>query len=165
MKLLKKALLYDISNMAYLVADTGDTSHHSLHQVRDICQEGNIDRVSRILGLAYAHILSVLSPLIDTVRIDENKDFSKEPQNYVINFRKDGDYRFLLSSETKLHIKETAHEYMVCMVMADWLGVTYPEAADVWKFRFEKALKDLEDIAASLKGSSCRAFGRRIQPI
>ena len=165
MKLLKKALLYDIANMAYLIADTGTDSIHSLHRVRDICEEGNIDRVSRILGLAYAEILNVLKPVIVSLPCPEDTDHWKTPRNYPVEFRNDGEFRYLLSPEVKLKIKETAHEYMVCMVLADWLGVTFPEAADVWKFRFETALESLKDLVSSIERSLCvRTFRRRLNP-
>lgn len=123
MKLKKDSLIYDISNMAYVIADTGDDTDHTLHRVRDICQDGNIDRVSRILGLAYAEILTVLAPVLKAPEIDPARDNSSSPKDYVINFSDRSSLRFLLTPEWKLKIKETCHEYMVSMVLADWLAV------------------------------------------
>ncbi|MCH5230142.1 MAG: hypothetical protein J1F12_09175, partial [Muribaculaceae bacterium] len=76
MKLKKSALIYDISNIAYVIADTGDDSSHILHKVRDICEEGNLDRVSRILGLAYARLLTILSPVLNSPGMNLNHDFT-----------------------------------------------------------------------------------------
>lgn len=164
MKLKKKALLYAISNMAYVIADEGDPSDHSLHRVRDICEDGNIDRVSRVLGLAYSNILSVLIPLIESPRMDINRDNSEIPHDYEINFRCDSNLKFSFTKERKLKIKETAFEYMVSMVLADWLGVTYPIAADVWKFRAQQALEVLKEEAGSvMTGFSC-GFRRKTSP-
>lgn len=168
MKIKKKALLYDISNLAYMIADTGETGNHTLHRVRDICQDGNIDRVSRILGLAYSRILAALSPLIISPELDPDIDYSVEVRDYEINFKDDNSLKYCPPPEIKLKIKETAHEYMVSLVLADWLGSTLPPAADVWK---EKALfhmqtlKDMADEVSSAAVESFTAgFRRKLSP-
>lgn len=165
MKIKKKALLFDIANMAYTVADTGEENRHTLHRVRDICEEGNIYRVSRVLGLAYSEILSALSPLITSTKFDPNRDNSSDPHDYLISFRKEGWLKFALTKERQLRIKEAAHEYMVCRVLADWLAITLPEAADVWKFRTDSAMESLKEVVAAILSSSLTAsFTRRISP-
>ena len=164
MKIRKKALLYDIANLAYVIADTGDAANHRLHQVRDICEDGNIDRVARILGLAYSNILAALLPVIKSPHIDVNRDNSSEAHDYEISFRDDRHLRYLLSKEIKLKIRETAHEYMVCMVMADWLAIIYPEAADVWKFRMEKSMGSLQGIVGDVVSGSATGFRRKLSP-
>ena len=166
MKLKKKALLYDIANMAFTIADCGDPANHSLHRVRDICQDGNIDRVARVLGLAYSNILSALLPLLETPpKLDPNRDNSASPHDYYIYFRKRGNLRFLLTKERELKIKETAHEFMVSKVMYDWLGIVLPMAADVWKERMEHLLASLKEMAAEVAaGAETVSFGRRLNP-
>lgn len=164
MKLKKKALLYDISNMAFMIADNGNERDHRLHRVKDICEDGNIDRVSRVLGLAYSNLLTVMLPIIDTPRIDINRDNSATPRDYEIILRRDRSLRFTLTKEIQLKLKETAHEYMVCMVLADWLGVAYPEAADVWRFRMEGALETIKETVAGAVASSATTFRRRLSP-
>ena len=165
MKLQKKALLYDIANLAYTIADTGEYTRHTLHRVRDICEDGNIDRVSRVLGLAYSRILTILLPLITAPQINICKDNSAKPHDYEICFRHDGNLKYTLTKERKLNIKELCHEYMVCMVLADWLAITLPEAADIWKFRAEGAIKALKEISADIIGSFSASLRRRISPI
>ena len=165
MKIEYKALLYDIANMAYVIADTGRDSLHSLHRVRDIVEDGNIDRVSRVLGLAYVQVINILSPLLRSPRVDICKDFSAKPRDYVLNFRNDRGCSFSLTKEIKLHIKETVHEYMVCMVLADWLGITLPEASDVWKFRAEGCLTALRETCAEIADSYTAGFRRKVSPI
>ena len=160
----KKALIYDISNMAYVIADTGDDGNHSLHRVRDICEAGNIDRVSRVLGIAYAKILALLSPLIETNCRDEAKDESAKVHDYPISFRDDGELKYSLSPEKKLKIKELTHEFMVCMVLTDWLEVTFPVAADVWKDRMERVFGNLKDVVMSVCNSFSTGFRRKLSP-
>lgn len=164
MKLLKKALLYDISNIAWTVADCPGIETHALHQVRDICQEGNIDRVSRVLGLAYSQILSVLFPILKAPGINIDRDISKHPRDYVLIFRDDRCLKFFLTQELKLRIKETCHEYMVAMVLADWLAITLPEAAEVWKERALACFEALREIANSAMISSASSFRRKLSP-
>ncbi|MCH5234908.1 MAG: hypothetical protein J1E16_06410 [Muribaculaceae bacterium] len=164
MTLNKNALIYDIENMAFTIADTGEESRHTLHRVRDICQDGNIDRVARVLGLAYANLLSLMLPILEPPRFNIDKDQSCVPHNYNFKFRGDHSLRFLLTKERKLKIKETAHEYMVALVLADWLEITLPEAADVWKFRASEALESLKELLVNLLSSLNSGFKRSLSP-
>lgn len=51
-------LRFDIENLAFVIADTwrGRVDEHRLHQVFDICQEGNLDRVRDVVALALARL-------------------------------------------------------------------------------------------------------------
>ena len=166
MKLSYKSIVYDIENLAYAIADTGEAGRHTLHRVRDICQDGNIDRVARILGLAYSNILTVLLPVLSPPRFNPDKDQSATPHDYNLKLREDASLKYMLTKERKLKIKETSHEYMVAMALADWLGITLPEAADVWKFRAETALDSLKELVSSVIASSFSAsLTRKISPL
>lgn len=164
MQLRHKTLLYDIANMAYVISDTGYPQSHGHHRVKDICQPGNIDRVARVLGLAYAEILSVLAPVLNPLSLNVCRDSSASPHDYRIDFSDAEELRYSLTDELKLKIKETAHEYMVARVLFDWLGVTLPECADVWKFRMEKALEELKNIVVQVSASYACAFRRPLHP-
>lgn len=164
MRIRKKALLYDIANLAYVIADTGEDSNHILHKVRDICEEGNIDRVSRVLGLAYTHVLSVLSPIIENHDRDLDKDYSVIPHNYEIKFKTEREFHFRLTPEKKLKIKECVHEFMVCMVLADWLGIVLPAAADVWKFRMQEAESQISSLCSGVTAGEGRFLRRKLNP-
>lgn len=164
MKLTKKSLLYDIANMAYLIADTGEHDRHTLHRVRDICQDGNIDRVSRVLGLAYSRLLAVMIPVLRVPEISLRHDFSATPHDYEFAFREDRNMKYALTTEKKLRIKELCREYMVCMVLADWLAVTMPEAADVWKERMEKAFENITALVLSVSTSLAGGYRRKLNP-
>ena len=51
---LRDALIYDIQNNSYVVADVMEKDdEHAKHQVYDIAEEGNIDRVTRTLDRAF----------------------------------------------------------------------------------------------------------------
>ena len=163
MKITRKSMLYDISNMAYLIADTGEENRHTLHRVRDICEDGNIDRVNRVLALAFSNVLTVLLPVIKQPR--GGKSSSRPSEDFEICFRDDGIMKYHLTHERLFNIKETVREYMLCMVLADWLAVTLPEAADVWRFRAGKAMENLAETVTALTASSFTGgLRRRLSP-
>lgn len=163
MKLRKETLLYDISNIAYVIADKNE-ENHELHKVRDICQDGNIDRVSRILGQAYAEILVLLAPLLTPRVIDVNRDSSAMPRDYKIEFTTESDLRLKLTPEKKLKIRELSHEYMVCRVMADWLGIILPQEAEIWRMRCEKTFEKLRQIVTDIVSLVTLNFRRTLSP-
>ena len=161
----RKALLYDIENLAYTIADTGEFNRHTLHRVRDICQDGNIDRVNRVLALSYSKVLTVLMPIICKPTPSGFGSHEETDIDFHILLNKKGDARFRITREREFNIKETIHEYLVCCVLADWLAITLPEAADVWKFRAEMALESLEETVSSVAFDHSCAFTRRVPPI
>ena len=58
----RKNLLYSISNYAYIVGHPmPDNTENNKHMIIDICEEGNIDRVNRILSTIW---LSSKQPLM-----------------------------------------------------------------------------------------------------
>ena len=160
MKIKKESLLYDIANMAFVIADNGDNLNHGLHRLKDICEDGNRDRVARILGLAYARAMNVLTPIVKPLTVSASHDFSKEMHDYEICFREDC-HGIHITNQQKLKIRETMQEYMVSMVLADWLAITLPEGADIWGKRAEEALKSL----ASTVMTVITPFGRRVPPL
>lgn len=173
MRIKKKELLYQIANLAYTVANTGEDSRHTLHRVRDICEEGNIDRVNRVLALAFSKVLVILLPIIKPaphhhspgfpVKTDDERKEGNE--DYLIFLKRNNDLKFRLTKEIEFNIRETVTEHMVSMVLADWLAITMPEAADVWKYRAKASLEALAAIVSSLFSSSFTGgFRRKISP-
>lgn len=163
MKLSRKSLLYDISNLAFTIADTGDNNRHSLHQVRDICEDGNIDRVNAVLHLAFSKVVAILSRprksrkgKLNTLPSEECKP-TVPPDDFQLHIK--------LPPEMEFNLKETIREYLVCCVLADWLAITLPEAADVWKFRAEACFSALQELIAGLSLGSTNAFTRKVTPI
>lgn len=59
----RSELLYDIKNYAYVEGDIMQVkTEHDRHQVQDIGETGNIDRVTKVLDLAYAESVEALFP-------------------------------------------------------------------------------------------------------
>jgi hypothetical protein len=132
----RKNLLYDIENYAYVEGDIMPADNENTrHQVIDIGQEGNVDRVTRILDLAYAECVEFLYPY--TKEMCENLitqgNELQETDVYVIEMAVDYDF-----SQTTINlISKLIHEYMVCRALGDWLRITNPANRSDWNSRAE----------------------------
>lgn len=154
----KETLLYDISNLAYVVGDLrGDSlSAHRLHQTFDICEEGNVDRVDRLLALAFSEVgMALRKVAIEPPAMDRLSNSDAPPEEFRLRLR-----RCAGGESWRIRLKEAVNEFMTARVLAGWLRVTLPEAADFWKEQADSMLE-------SLKSLSCAAFTghRRVPPI
>lgn len=125
-------LLYDISNYAFVEGDImGEDAEHARHQVKDIAEEGNVDRVTRVLNLAHDECVEQLYPYTkedveDGELID---DAFVAPEEYTIKMQvPDG-----FAKSTLNLVRTLIHEYMVCRVLQDWLSITFPNSAQNWE--------------------------------
>lgn len=146
----RKVLLHEISNLAYVVADVceGKESPHALHQIYDICEEGNIDRVGSLLALAAAEVGHAISSLA------------------VMNKRKD-DYHLKFtgcSKEAAIKITRLTREYMVTSVMHGWLAMTLPSLANFWDMRKENLLLILDTTIERAIASRHATLRRKLSP-
>lgn len=146
---MRKALLYDISNIAFVEGDVMPTdSEHERHQVFDICQDGNIDRVTRVMDLVVAHATELLFPY-SKVEIEESEaqdDVLAETETYVIELHVPEDF----SKTTVTYLEKLIHDYIVYKVLEDWLVITNlknPKSGANWG---EKALVLESEIECAL---------------
>lgn len=59
----REQLLYDVGNYCYVEGDImPEDTQHTRHMVQDVVQEGNVDRVTRILDLAHSDVVERLYP-------------------------------------------------------------------------------------------------------
>lgn len=129
-------LIYDASNYSFVEADImpeGDECRR--HQVFDICQDGNVNRVTRVLNLAHAECVEMLYPYTKQEIPDEQEaldDVLSEPETYEIKLTlPDG-----FSLTTVRMLENLIHEYLVCRVLADWMSITNPESEANWEKKF-----------------------------
>ena len=172
----REELLYDIRNNAYVEGDVMLVkTEHDRHQVQDIGEDGNIDRVTRVLDLAPAECEEALFPYTkenveQETEMDDTPTFvepTADAEGTVAGseetlaeeeFTDDtpvvkptGDYviRLLVPDEysktTVRLIVRYIHEYMVCRVLADWLSITNPPAAANWKAKQDEALEGMKE--------------------
>lgn len=130
-------LLYDAENYSFVEADilSSEENEHVRHQIADIGQEGNIDRVTRILNLAHSEVVEMLYPytketLTDDVILD---DTLIAPEEYVIIL----DLPEGFSITTLNLLRDMVHEYLVCKVLSDWMSITNPQSRLKWDEKFQ----------------------------
>lgn len=139
----REQLLYDVANLGYVEGDVMSPEwQHARHQTQDITQEGNVDRVTRVLDLAHADCVEALySYTKRDIEEEELDDILTEPDEYVILLFLPKDF-----SQTTLNlIAKSVHEYLVACVMADWLSITNPQAAIKWAERSKALLEDIKN--------------------
>jgi len=159
LRFLRSQLLYDIKNYAFIEADVmGEEKQHAQHMLADIGEEGNVDRVSRVLAVAHTAVVELLYPLTKQDPIEEEIDNClSAPDEYVVELNvPQGMSRTTLQLLSKL-----IHEYLVYLVLADWLSITDPEASAKWA---EKAQLTEEEISKA-KNTRPGAFTRKISPM
>lgn len=142
LKFLRSELLYDIKNNAYIEADVmGEDMQHAQHVLTDIGEEGNVDRVNRILAVVYDAVIEMLYPYTKRATVDEEIDDRLfAPEEFVVELHVPASM-----SRTTMHLlSKLIHEYMVYRVVSDWLSITNPNAADNWSAKAEAAGREIE---------------------
>lgn len=154
LKFLRSQLLYDIKNYAYVEGDVmGEEKQHAQHILVEIGEEGNVDRVSRILAVVHTAVIELLYPYTKQEPIEEViDDCLFAPDEYIIELSVP-----TKMSRTTIHmLSRLIHEYMVYRVMADWLSITNPDAATNWLSKAERTEQEIK-ITKNQRGVFTRA--------
>lgn len=141
----REELLYDIKNLAWIEGHVMDeASQHNRHTLEDIGEDGNVDRVTRILDVVHAAAVEMLYPYtkIDVEGGEYLDDRLEEPERYYIEMQ----VPVTMSQTTLLLIEKLVHEFMVYRVLHDWLGITNPAAADKWLLKAEEAVAKINEL-------------------
>lgn len=137
--LYRNSLLYDISNIAYIVADSAPDLDEKIRSViTDICEEGNVDRVTRIMNRAYNDLLNRLYAYTKERVLEESKinDLFSEPLEYKIQMMVPEDF----SKTTVSALGEYFHEYIVDVVLVEWLSITKKDEVGIWQEKADAVL-------------------------
>lgn len=133
----REELLYDIGNYSYVEGDIMSTrDEHERHQVMDVVEDGNVDRVSRVLDLAFAQCVELCYPYSKVAVEDgtELDDTKSEPSVYELRLRlPDG-----FSQTTLTLLEKLIHELLVYKVMADWMSITKPTSKQNWEEKIQE---------------------------
>ena len=119
----RSQLLYDIKNIAYVEADVMPAEEeHQRHQVFDIAEDGNVDRVTRVMDLAVDKCKEILFPLTKSVvdEVESRDDNLKETPVYYIYLSLPQSF----SKTTLDYLSKLIHEFIVYTVLVDWLSIT-----------------------------------------
>lgn len=139
-KLWRKALLYDIGNYAYVEAEVLPVdAENTRHQLADIVEDGNVDRVTRMLGLVYRECVEMLYPYCKRPLVVEKDgcvldDKLEEEAYYVVDLSLPHGF----SETTVEYLKDLIHEYIVCRVLADWISMVRAGSESNWLAKAEE---------------------------
>lgn len=153
----RENLDYSIKNYAYIESHVlRDDAECSKHMVCDICEDGNRDRVTRLLGVIHAGVVEMLYPFTKRDAIEEiiNDDIW-EPREYVVVIHVPATF-----SRTSCHLlSRLIHEYMVYRVLHDWLSITdveNPGAARHWLEKAEVVEREIQSLKNKRTGTLVR---------
>lgn len=138
-------VIADLRSAGWLESEINTGSGlHRRHETADICENDNVDRVWRILGVCAAEVSMALRTFLLSDSSWKDTDNSLLlPEEWTFPFRCD------LDVHTMTLLKEKIHQYMVARVMANRLGVLIPEAAKPWTEEAANCLSEIGGIAAS----------------
>lgn len=153
----REELLYDIRNLAYVEGDTmGEDKEHSRHQVTDICEEGNIDRVLRVIGTAFSECVETLYPYTKEALCGLNSWHTDIPQTDCTEYSIPLDVPTGFSGTTLRLLEKLVHEYMVSRALADWMSIVKPEAEERWTRKYEAIRGKIRSCLTSRSGRTRR---------
>lgn len=139
-KLWRKALLYDIGNYAYVEAEVLPVdAENTRHQLADIVEGGNVDRVTRVLNLVYRECVEMLYPyckraVVEAKEVRTIDDKLVEEECYVVDLMLPRDF----SETTVEYLRELLHEFLVCRVLSDWISVVRAGSEANWLAKAEE---------------------------
>lgn len=155
----REDLLGDIRNRAYVQSHVqSDIPPERRHMMADVCEAGNVDVVTRELGIVVAEVRELLYPytkceVAEGASLD---DVLSERGRYVLELSVPESF-----SQTTLELLEhLVHEYLVCRVLELWLGMVLPDCAGIWRGRVAGA----EAGIVSIKNTRRGALTRRMHP-
>lgn len=139
LRFLRSQLLYDAANYAFVAGDVMKAEdEHGRHQVVDMVEDGNVDRVTRVLNLAVAECREILYPYtkVEVEGEESRNDVLAEVPEYVIRMLVPDDF----SKTTVTFLEQLIHELLVDRIMADWMSLTKPEDKAVWEEKAEAVI-------------------------
>lgn len=156
----RSELIYDATNYSFVEGDIMKTDdEHVRHQVFDIAEEGNVDRVTRVLNLAHAECVEMLYPYtkeeIPEAEVSMD-DTLTVPEEYCIELALPEGF----SLSTVRLLKHLIHEYLVCRVLADWMSITNPSSQANWEDKFTSLRNKIQTALVSRAGK----IRRKLKP-
>lgn len=138
---LREQLLYDIKNYAYVESHVmPPEAEHAKHMVADVGEEGNVDRMTRVLDLGVSMCREMLYPWAKReIENTEYDDTFAERKQYVITMN----VPTAMSQTTLTFVERLIHEYLVCRGVADWLSITNPQKAETWLAKAAEAESEI----------------------
>lgn len=148
----REQLLYDIRNYCYVEGHIMEGGEGEMsHSVQDVGEIGNVDRVTRVLDVAFADIVERLHPMTRRdITVPLQDDRLRERKVYGVMLQVPNDY----SQTTVNLLGKLIHELLVTTAVADWLSITHPPKAGVWREKAEAVMTRIGQIRNRRQGRS-----------
>lgn len=163
-EMIKDELVFDIKNTAYSFADsqrTPDVDEHTLHQVFDVAEDGNRDKLARILDSAVEDCRELLYRFTKVEMLGGGFDSNEWEECVGAPCNHEHAYYLAMRmpqgfSKTSVHTMTVyIHDYIVNQALYEWLMIVYPSGADrFWALKEEKKQK-IKD-ASNRSARRCR---------
>lgn len=154
MEMQKSELVYDIKNTAYSFADSISSNvkdSHELHNVYDVAEDGNRDRLARILDSSVEDCVDLLFRFTKNQMNGGGFD-SNEWEECVGSPTNEEDAYYLAMvvpedfSKTSVHSMTVyIHDYIVYQSLYEWMVLVYPDGADRFKLLAEEKKQKIKD--------------------
>ncbi len=146
MTILSSEILADLRSAGWLEGELHpELDRHRRHEIADICELDNVERVWRVLAVCEAQVRLALSRLLHPLPKTPEANLLLRPTKWDFRFR------FAVSTAVGGFLREKIHEYMVAAVMADRCSTIIPSAAASWVSRRDAALAALQNVAATTR--------------
>ena len=155
----REELLYDIKNIGWIKGDAlSEEMQHAKHLIQDIGEDGNVDRVTRIMDWAFATCVELCYPFskVDVEDETEKDDTLTEVDGYVLNLRVPATF----SQTTVQLLLRYIHEFIIYCVLSDWFGIVYPEGKGIW----DEKLANMETEIRGLLNARTKRVRRKQSP-
>lgn len=158
---LRSSILFDIANGSWIEGEALQTDDERLRRViQDVCDDGNISRVTKILNLAYFEAVEMLYPYskqgFETLARDIETVSDDEDIAYTIQLQLPEGF----SATTANLLDKLVQEYVVCRVLSDWMSIAYPDGSVKWVAKME----DVKDKIQKCKNSRRKPVRLRMSP-
>lgn len=135
----REELIEDIKNYAFVEGDILTPEEaHAKHQVQDIVEDGNVDRVTRVMDLVFDECVELLYPF--TKENVEGGEVLDDTLRYETEYIISMNVPVTFSKTTLRLLERLIHEYIVYRVMYDWMGIANiinPKSAESWRLKAE----------------------------
>lgn len=150
LEFLRTELMYDIKNLGYIIHDSASKETPAEGKnIVDIAEDGNADRIQRLLDLAYAEVMRILSPYTDhEVTADAyGNDILNEPTVYFVYIT----LKHNMPGITENLLRTYIHEFMVAYVMAEWLAMVAPDQSALWAAKVQTLTETIKSALSARK--------------
>ena len=141
----REGLMYDLENCGWVESQVMDeNSENSRHLTADIGEEGNVDRVNRVLDMAVARCEEIAYPWVqkDLGELTELTDEVSETEDYDMELT----IPVEVSASTVKLLTGQMHEYIVCRALSDWMSIVNPTRAETWEAKASAAAEEIRRI-------------------